>query len=135
MTRPRFRTLAHGADLRVAIWGEGEQDLIANAVVAAVTLALGGTRQVGRRRRAAIRPWPAALESRLVRAVNEALFALYLRHEAATGVELTARGAQLLLGALPDCAVPELEIKAATYHDLSPRRREGRLSALLTLDV
>jgi len=134
MARPRFRTLAHGADLRVAVWGDDEEDLIRNAVAAAMALALGRRPPAGRRR-SAILPWPAAPAARLVRAVNEALFALYARREAASDVELREGGATLIVARLPEGAVPELEIKAATYHDLHPLRRRGRLTAVLTLDV
>ena len=135
MGKPRYRTLAHRADLRIAVWGDDERELIDNAVHAAMTLALGTDPQVEGRRRVAIRPWPEDLPSRLVRAVNEAFFALYVRHEVATGFESTTAGATLELGPLPAGTVPELEINAATYHDLHPRRRGDRLGVMLTLDV
>ncbi len=135
MRRPRFRTLPHRADLRVAVWGDDEEDLVANAVAAAMALAIGRRARPEALRRARIAPWPAGLEARLVRAVNEALFALYTRGEAAGGVEVRRGGATLLVGPLPPGVVPEREIKAATYHDLRTRRRGGRLAALLTLDV
>ena len=135
MSRPRFRTLAHGADLRVAIWGDNERELICNAVLAAMTLALGTKPQAAGRRRFAIRPWPQDLPSQLVRAVNEALFALYVRHEIATDFEANAAGATLEVGPLPAGTMPEIEVKAATDHDLRPRRRGGRFGAMLTLDV
>ncbi|HVN75545.1 MAG TPA: archease [Thermoanaerobaculaceae bacterium] len=135
MVRPRFRTLTHRADVRVAVWGEDEYDLIGNAVAAAIAAALGTRRQSEGRRRIPIVPWPPDLASRLVRAVNEALFTLYARREAACGVVRTPRGAALLVGPIPPGSAPELEIKAATYHDLRPRRRGGRLAALITLDV
>ena len=135
MSRPRFRTLPHRADLRVAVWGADEAELIRNAVAAAVTLALGRVPRATAQEWLDIRPWPAGLPSRLVRAVNEALFHLYARHEFAVGFESTARGARLALAPLPPGCRPDLEVKAATYHDLRPRRGGGRLSALITLDV
>ncbi len=135
MKGPRFRTLAHGADLRVAVWGDDEEELIRNALAAAMMLALGRRRLPAGCRRVALRPWPPGLAARLVRAVNEALFALYARGDAACGIELGPAGAALVVGPLPGGVVPELEIKAATYHDLRPKRRGGRLSALVTLDV
>ncbi len=135
MGRPRYRTLRHGADLRVAVWGDGEEELVANAVLAAMTLALGAPPRVRPRRRAAVRSWPDGLPMRLVRAVNESLFALYARREVAVGLELKGRHAALLVGALPAGLEPELEVKAATFHDLRLRRRHGRLRAILTLDV
>ena len=135
MRRPRFRTLAHAADVRVAIWGDDEDDLIGNAVLAATAVALGRVRRCAPSRRAAIRPWPRDLPSRLVRAVNEALFRLYNRSELAVGFERDGGGARLLLARLPAGRQPVSEIKAATWHDLRPRRRGGRLSAVMTLDL
>jgi SHS2 domain-containing protein len=135
VSAPRFRTLGHTADLRVAVWGRDEEELIRNAVAAAVTVALGRPPRLEVERWAAVGPWPADLPSRLVRAVNEALFHLYSRRQIAVGFERTSRGARLALAALPAGRSPQAEIKAATYHDLRPDRRGGRLSALLTLDV
>lgn len=135
MRRPRFRTLAHAADVRVAIWGDDEDDLIGNAVLAATTLALGRLPRAAPSGRAAIRPWPRDLPSRLVRVVNEVLFRLYARRELAVGFERDRRGARLVLAPLPAGFRPASEIKAATWHDLRPRPRGGRLSAVMTLDV
>jgi hypothetical protein len=80
-------------------------------------------------------PWPADLQARLVRAVNEALFQLYARHALAVGFDLGPRSARLGIAPLPPDRKPELEVKAATYHDLRLRRGARRLAALLTLDV
>jgi len=135
MTRPRFRTLPHGADLRVAVWGANEEELIRNAVAAANTLALGSLPRLATREWVPIVPWPTGLQSRLVRAVNEALFQLYARHALAVGFERGPRSARLAIAPLPPGRKPELEVKAATYHDLLPRRRARRLAALITLDV
>jgi SHS2 domain-containing protein len=135
MARPRFRTLPHGADLRVAVWGANEEELIRNAVAAAGTLALGSLPRLAARDWVPIVPWPAGLQSRLVRAVNEALFQLYARQVMAVGFELGPRTARLAVAPLPPGRKPELEVKAATYHDLRPRRGGSRLSALITLDV
>ena len=134
MTRPRFRTLPHGADLRVAVWGANEEELIGNAVAAALNLALGTLPRLVARDWVPIVPWPADLQSRLVRAVNEALFQLYARQAVAVGFELGTRTARLAIVPLPPGQKPELEVKAATYHDLRPRRRARRLAALITLD-
>lgn len=135
MRRPRYRTLAHGADLRVAVWGIDAEELIRNAVVAAGTLALGNLPRLPVRSRIRVRPWPAELPSRLVRAVNEALFHLYARRKVALEFTLGPAGATLGLADLPPGCRPELEVKAATYHDLRPCRRARRLAAMLTLDV
>lgn len=135
MSAPRFRTLAHTADLRVAVWGGDEAELIRNAVAAAVTVVLGRAARLPAASWITVRPWPAELPSRLVRAVNETLFQLYARRRVAVGFALTRHGARLGLAVLPAGWQPALEVKAATYHDLHPRLRAGRLTALLTLDV
>jgi len=133
--RPRYRTLAHGADLRVALWGVDAEELIRNAVVAAGTLALGRLPRIPVRRRIRVQPWPADLPSMLVRAVNEALFHLYTKRQVALEFTLGPGGGTLGVADLPRGRKPELEVKAATYHDLRPRRRDRRLTAMLTLDV
>jgi SHS2 domain-containing protein len=135
VSRPRFRTLAHGADLRVAVWGADEEELIRNAVAAAGTLALGTVPRLHSSDWAPIQAWPTDLPSQLVRAVNEAVFRLYTTHELAVGFELIPGGARLALAPLPPGCRPDLEVKAATYHDLHPRRRADRLVAQITLDV
>jgi len=135
MRRPRFRTLAHAADLRVAVWGGNEAELIQNAILAAGALALGKLHILPVRAWIRVKPWPSDLPARLVRAVNEALFHLYSKGMIAVKFELVPRGARLGLAPLPPGRRPALEIKAATYHDLCPRWRSRRLAAMLTLDV
>jgi SHS2 domain-containing protein len=132
---PRFRTLAHTADLRIAVWGTDEEGLIRNAIAAAVTVVLGRAPDLPARRWVALRRWPSDLPSRLVRGVNEALFRLYARNEVAVGFEGPAGRARIALATMPPAWHPQTEVKAATYHDLRPRRRAGRLAACLTLDV
>ena len=135
MSLPRFRTLARGGDLRIAVWGDDTEDLLANAVLAVTRAALGTARRTGPKMRAPIRPWPADLPSQLVRAANEALFMIFHRGSLPVGLELHGGGATLLLAPLPAGCTPHLEIKAATYHDLRPGRRKGRLAATITLDL
>ena len=135
MPRPRFRTLAHGADARVAVWGANQEELIGNAVRAAMTMTLGRTPRGRSRRRFPVHPWPPDLSSRLVQAVNEALYLLYACGEVATGFELGPFEAHLLTAPLPARQGLALEVKAATRHDLRPAHRAGRLVAVLTLDI
>jgi SHS2 domain-containing protein len=135
MALPRFRTLARGGDLRIAVWGDDAEELLANAVLAVTRAALGTAPRGRPAARAAIRPWPADLTSQLVRAANEAIFTLLDRGSLPVGLEVRAGGASLLLAPLPDGLTPALEIKAATYHGLWPRRRNGRLGATITFDL
>jgi hypothetical protein len=133
--RPRYRALPHTADVRLAVWGADRAELLRNAVVGAVRLALGRPPRRGAIRQVVV-PGPAgSLDRQLVGAVNEALHQLYARRAAAVGLVLRAGRIVLELSPLPTGRLPELEIKAATFHALRPRRRGGRLSAVLTLDL
>jgi SHS2 domain-containing protein len=134
MALPRFRQLAHTADVRLAVWGADEAELLANAVAGALRCALDRAPRGRPRRWVAVARWPHALPDRLVRAVNEALFHLYVRRELAVAVRCTARGAALGLAPLPAGRSPVTEVKAATFHALRPVT-SPRLSALLTLDL
>jgi SHS2 domain-containing protein len=135
VSRPRFRALPHTADVRLAVWGDDPAELLRNAVAGTVRLALGRSPCRGAIRHATV-PGPAApLDRQLVRTVNEALHQLYTRQSVAVGL-LVRRGRVVLeLSQLPAGRFPELEIKAATFHALVPRRRRGRLTAVLTLDL
>jgi SHS2 domain-containing protein len=134
MALPRFRQLAHTADVRLAVWGASEVELLANAAAGALRCALERTPRGRPRRWIPIARWPRALSDRLVRVVNEALFLLYSRRELTVAVRCTPRGALLGVAPLPDGWMPVTEVKAATFHALRPVTSQ-RLSALLTLDL
>jgi SHS2 domain-containing protein len=134
MAAPRFRRLAHAADVRLAVWGDSEEELLRNAVTGALTCALerplhGGS---GRRRSLVLGARDAA--GRVVSVVNEALFLLYARREIVVDVRLAGDRADLAVAPLPPAWRPVTEVKAATFHDIRvskyPRRR-----VVLTLDL
>ncbi|MFZ5785315.1 MAG: archease [Acidobacteriota bacterium] len=135
MARPRFRITAHTADVRLLVWGDTEQELLAHAVAGAMRLALdrdvSGLPIAWRRVRGRVRD----LASTLVATVNEALFLLYSRREVTVAVAWTE--GHVSLGALGLAAgvEPEREVKAATFHALQPRVAGRRRSAVLVLDV
>ncbi len=135
MGAPRFRLLPHTADVRLAVWGGSEESLLRHAVLGALALALGAVPAAAPRRWIEVRPWPAGLEARLVRAVNEALFRLYVHREVATGLRRKDGRIQLGLAPLRADRQPAVEVKAATFHALAPRRAGSRLRAVLTLDL
>jgi SHS2 domain-containing protein len=134
MKLPRYRQLAHTADVRLAVWGDDEVELIRNAIAGALALAFPGLKALEAARRERITPWPLERERQLVTAVNEALFWLYTRRHVTVGYEEDPTPA-LILAPLPPGHVPDIEIKAATFHDLGPRRKGHRLRAILTLDL
>lgn len=134
MTSPRFRLLPHTADVRLAVWGMNETDLLRNAVTGALTCALDGPPRGSPVRLHAVDRWPDDLSARLVRTVNEALFLLYVRREVALDVHLGDEGAALAVAPLPEGCVPVVEIKAATFHALEVVR-QPRLRAVITMDL
>jgi SHS2 domain-containing protein len=134
MAAPRFRQLAHTADVRLAIWGANERELLENAVAGALRYTLGRPAAGKPRRWRRLPRWPQALPDRLVRIVNEALFLLYVRRELVVAVRCSRHGASLGVAPLPPHRMPVTEVKAATFHALRPVS-SPRLAAVLTLDV
>jgi SHS2 domain-containing protein len=134
MSRPRFRRLAHTADVRLAIWGDDEEELLDNAVAGALASALDRPVRRAPLQWHTVERWPEELPDRLVRAVNEALFLLYVRRQVVTGVRLGGASATLGVVPLPEGWSAAAEVKAATFHDLAVVRRP-RLRAVLTLDL
>lgn len=133
--RPRYRLLPHTADVRVAVWADDERELLDNLVLATTRVVMGRPLHLAASLRAPLEAWPATLEARLVRVANEVTFQLLHRRRAGTGLAWANDLPSLELAPLPPGLQPELEVKAATYHDLRPRRQRGRLSAVLTLDL
>jgi SHS2 domain-containing protein len=133
--QPRFRRRSHTADVRLAVWGETAEVLLRHTVLGVASLALG---RPSRRRPERWRPvedWPADLGEQLVRAANEALFYIYLRHEAGVDFRLREGVGSLATVKLRHDWPPKIEVKAATYHDLTVVREGTRLHAVLTLDL
>ena len=117
------------------MWGDDRIELLRNAVLGVVRLALGRSPRRRVTRLEVVPSWPIGLDRQLVRVVNEALHYLYTQRSAAVGLVVRGGRAVLELSLLPVDWTPELEIKAATFHALGTRRRRGRLAAVLTLDV
>lgn len=134
MPRPRYRQLAHTADVRLAVWGGSEEELLRNAAAGALACALGGPARGAAQRWHPVDRLPRDLAARLVRVVNEALFLLYLRREAAVDVRLGRAGAEIAVATLAAGRTPAVEIKAATFHALEVTRG-ARLRAVITLDL
>lgn len=130
----RFRRLPHTADLRILVWGERDEALIANAVAATVRFALDREPHATAWEWHPVHPWPADLATRLVQTVNEALFLLYARHQVAVAFRSDATGGWLATASLGRRPIHR-EIKAATFHALRPHRRSAKLAAVLTLDL
>jgi SHS2 domain-containing protein len=135
VSAPRFRQLSHTADLRLAVWGNDELELVENAVLGTMRAVLRRDVHATPVDAAVVSPWPAELSRRLVRATNEALFRLYRYRQVSIAVEVGRTRAVLRLAPLPLSWPVEVEIKAVTYHDLRPALAGERWRAILTLDV
>ena len=134
MARPRFRQIAHTADVRLAAWGRDEEELLRNAVLGTLACALGRPPRGEPAHWHAVTSWPEDLRGRLVCAANDALFRLYVRGEVAVDVRLGVDRGYLGVAPLPGGWPLAVEVKAATFHDLAIRRGD-RLRAVITLDL
>lgn len=136
MAQARFRQLPHTADVRLAVYGENEEELFRHLALGLGRLVLGRT---PRGPHTGVHPLllPAGdLPARLVKLGNEVVFLLFTRRQATVDVRLSADEAQLFLRPLSRRAVPLFEVKAVTFHALKPRRDPRRgLSAVVTLDL
>jgi SHS2 domain-containing protein len=131
----RFRRLSHTADVRLLIWGEDERELYANALLGAQTVAFGRSRSGRSHRWLKVSGMPDEPALRLVRVVNEGLFALYTLHLVVTNIRLAQSTIYLGVRPIREGEILETEIKAATLHDLRVHQRKGRWQAMITLDL
>ena len=135
MGRPRFRQLPHTADVRLAVYGENEEQLLRHLAMGITHLVLGKLCQLPPQLEVPLRFSQNDLASRLVRCGNEVVYWLFARRHAPVGVRLVPEGAALQLAPLPPRARLLFEVKAVTFHALQPQTRGGRLRAVVTLDL
>ncbi len=135
VARPTYRRLPHTADLRLVVWGSGFEELCGNAVRGALHEALGRPPRGAPVGYLELEDAPDDEVLRLVRTVNEALFLLYARRLATTGVRCDGRRTSLGVRPLPTGRNPEVEVKAVTLHALTLPARSGRQRLVLTLDL
>lgn len=135
MGSPRFRLLPHTADVRLAVYGQSQEELLRHLALGLVAFVLG---YLPRGRASAYAQLILPEDdpgAQLVRLGNEVLYWLFTRRQQT--VDLTCEGsqAQLHLRPLPRHRQLPFEIKAVTFHALQPRRDSSRLRAVLTLDL
>lgn len=133
--RPAYRRLPHTADLRLAVWGHGFEELCRNAVRGTLHEALGRPPRGTPTRYIDVDSAPDEEILRLVRTVNEALFQLFARRLVSTDVRFDGPRPVLGVVDLPRGRDPEVEVKAATLHALAPSTAGGRRRVILTLDL
>ncbi|MGC8917029.1 MAG: archease [Thermoanaerobaculum sp.] len=136
MARIRFRQLPHTADVRLAVYGKNEEELLRHLALGIGRLVLGRTPKGAPHTTSALPLTSPDLGARLVRVGNEVLFWLFTRRHATVDVALQGENARLHLRRLPPTVQPLFEIKAVTAHALKPRQDPQRgLVAVLTLDL
>lgn len=136
MGQVRFRQLPHTADVRLAVYGQNEGELLRHLALGLGRLVLGRTPQGPPDATSRLVLPAGELPARLVRVGNEVVFVLFTRRQATVDVKLQGDEAQLFLRPLRRREEPLLEIKAVTFHALKPQKDPRRgLSAVLTLDL
>ncbi|MGQ9836032.1 MAG: archease [Thermoanaerobaculaceae bacterium] len=132
---PRFRQLPHTADVRLAIYGRTEEELLLHLALGLGRLVLGHTPSGKPQRETIVRFGTEELGPRLVRFGNEVLFWLFTRHCVTIGVRFKGDEVVLALRALSSREKPLFEVKAVTAHALAPQKLAGRYKAVITLDL
>lgn len=131
----RFRQLPHTADLRLAIYGQTEEELLLHLALGLGRVILGHTPSGKPQREAVVRLGDEELGPRLVRFGNEVLFWLFTRRCVTIGVRFQGEEAILALRSLSAREKPLFEVKAVTAHALAPQKQAGRYKTLITLDL
>ncbi len=132
----RFRQLPHVADVRLAVYGQNEEELMRHLLLGMARLVLGRTPQGLARLSSRFFLPPDDLAARLVRVGNEAIFWLFAKRQVPVDITLHGEEAELHLRPLGRRATLRFEIKAVTFHALRPQAKgQAGLSAVLTLDL
>lgn len=132
----RFRQMPHTADVRLAVYGQNEEELMRHLLLGIARLVLGRTPRGSAKLSSRFFLPPDDLAARLVRVGNEVLFWLFTKRQVALDISLYGQEAELHLRPLPQGATPRFEIKAVTFHALQPKARgKAGFSAVLTLDL
>lgn len=132
----RFRQLPHTADVRLAVYGQNEEELMRHLAFGIVRLVLGRTPKGPASFSSRFFLPPDDLAARLVRVGNEVVFWIFAKRQVPVDITLSGQEASLHLRPLPRHATPRFEIKAVTFHALRPQAKgKAGLSAVLTLDL
>lgn len=132
----RFRQLPHTADVRLAVYGQNEEQLMRHLLLGIGRLVLGRTPQGPATFSSRFFLPPDDLAARLVRVGNEVVFWLFAKRHVPVNITLHGQEAELHLRPLARRATPRFEIKAVTFHALRPQAKgKAGLAAVLTLDL
>ena len=131
------REVEHTADLALEIWGPDEPRMLEAGARAVVGLLTDGA-QVSAQDVRSVELEAMDAEDRLVRWLNEVLYWASVEGfmVARAELEVTEDGLRgRAIGQEDSAGLLKTEIKAATYHGLRVVRSEGRVQALVVLDV
>jgi SHS2 domain-containing protein len=139
--RPSYEILEHTADIGLRAWGETPEVLFQNCALGLADI-LDRWKERDRveaTKRVSVQLQATDVEALLVEWMNEVLYALEEDEACLHSVRMTEVGETQLRAdvELSDCeGAPEAtELKAATYHQLSVRRRDSEWEATVYFDV
>lgn len=134
-----YEVLEHTADLRLRIWGRGEEQLFREALMAMMEVMKPKARAMKHEKKARnIRVQSQDITSLLVDFLNEVLTLSQTNKEVYTEISFKRLDEQEIQAELSGFSVPKFEedIKAVTYHEADIRKNaEGNLETNLVLDV
>ncbi len=136
----RFRTIEHTADVGIEVEAAGLEELFSGAARAMFSLMVGGV-EAGRSIERLVELDATDLEELLFKWLNELIFFVSAEGIALSTFDVTEvkedrLSARVLGGPLEDVREGlELEIKAATYHELSVEQRGDGWYARVIFDV
>ncbi|GMV42092.1 MAG: hypothetical protein AMXMBFR64_38080 [Myxococcales bacterium] len=135
--KPGHRHLEHTADLRLELWADTEEALLAEAARAVVSALTEGARIEPKVERH-VQLASSDPEDRLIRWMNEIIYLAVTRGflVAEADVTVTPEGLDARLsGEEGAWHRVRTELKAATWHELTLVREGGRLVARVVVDV
>ena len=139
-TRHGFSLLDTTADTGFTVWGSDPKALFYNAWMALDTLLYADRDRYGSAgcKPERVQMTAPTMESLLVDFLNFLLLRIYSRTLTIERIDIDAlspTSIEFELYCRPWIQAPQLEIKAATHHQLRIRRLDGRLQARVVLDI
>ncbi|MFI5323438.1 MAG: archease [Thermodesulfobacteriota bacterium] len=135
-----YEVLEHTADVRIRVYGETLVDLLRNSALAMMSL-MAGTEAVEPLAEVEFEIEGETMEEILVKMLGEILYAHEVREMVFSDVALDLIGGKKLKGRLmgekfdPEKHELELDIKAATYHNLKIQKVNDRFMAEIVFDI
>lgn len=135
-----YEILEHTADIGVRVWGETFEELLKSAALAMMNL-LCDRETVKAVEDTVFEVEGETEEELLIKMLGEILYIYRVRNMVFTGIDLELTGGNKIKGTLtgesydPERHELELDIKAATYHNLKIQRVNDRFMAEIVFDI